>query len=36
MKEDEKRNEAKKLAAALGFDWTRFYEDEPAPERDRT
>ncbi len=25
---------AKKIAAVLGFDWTRFYEDDSAPERE--
>lgn len=24
---------AKKIAAALGFDWQRFYEDEKTPDR---
>ena len=26
---------AKKIAAALGFDWQRFYEDEGGEHRDR-
>ena len=25
---------AKKIAAALGFDWQRFYEDEKTPTRE--
>ena len=26
---------AKKIGAALGFDWTRFYEDAPAASEER-